>query len=597
MLFFERILNNKTGFQKEKGNQPAKGTRFSRFVFHISQIYIYLIASEILIAALLFAAGRGIGWYLLPVSFMAALFLLAQFYDGDINKTIVYEIIASAILLTGFIYFSGRIFDTTWDGNTYHKMAVGLMRYKWNPLRELPGGDVTQRIIGTTEMFDISLYTEAYTKGTEIFGASIYAMTDNIECGKAYTLLSMFCAFGITYHILQSKKKGTFMSLLFAVVVAMNPIAVQQIDSFYVDGFLHLMLYILILSLIQAADKEPVCSAGISGSLVASSMIILSNTKFTGLLYGGIYCIAYYIYGCIKRIRDKQAGWFKRCLKIGLLFACLAGVCIFWAGNSSYLTNIIRHKTIGYPLTGKNGYTFESSISPFPEKNHIKNLLIAIYCRMDNFTYASGQKPILKIPFSIYWNDTEKLYLKSVDCLLSGFGIWFSAAFTIGIISIVIKLVKMKKDKKFWFWLMNLLIIAVICGIISESWYAKYSPHVYFIPLIGLYFILDSNRTYIAKYAGVFVSFVFLFNGLLFLWFVPEEIRQSKVLYNNIISMKQYETVLFDYNSIGAYPGICFNLLDQNVHYQVDLSLNESGVKNRLHPTYPVFARTYWIPK
>lgn len=52
----------------------------------------------------------------------------------------------------------------------------------------------------------------------------------------------------------------------------MNPIAVQQLDTYYVDGFLHLMLYITVISLIMNMESNQVTDEKISFSMVAASV-------------------------------------------------------------------------------------------------------------------------------------------------------------------------------------------------------------------------------------------------------------------------------------------------------------------------------------
>jgi len=42
----------------------------------------------------------------------------------------------------------------------------------------------------------------------------------------------------------------------------------------------------------------------ISISLVVASMVTCGNIKFTGLLYGGIFCIAYFLWDCYKNIKN-----------------------------------------------------------------------------------------------------------------------------------------------------------------------------------------------------------------------------------------------------------------------------------------------------
>lgn len=566
------------------------------FFFHISQLYIYLFAIELWIASTLFFIGRPIGWYLLPISFSLAIVMLSVFYDHEIDKWFAGEIFVSIILLVMFVYVSGRVFDTSWDGNTYHKFAVGMLKNRWNPFYE-PSAALAGKVIGSDNLYSADFWADVYPKGTEIFGASVYLLTDNIEGGKAFILIGMFCTFSICYYFLRQHNKSTVFALIFSAIAALNPISIAQADSFYVDGFMHNLLLIEVLFLIVSIEGRNVISDKLCRSLIAGTVIICINIKFTGLVFSGIYCIAYYLYFCVLEFRKKDERWLQKCIRRGIGFAVVAAVAILWIGNTSYLMSISKHHTLCYPLTGKNPMDIISGISPFGEKNHLKNLLVSIYSELSSYAYSAGIPPKLKIPLSIH-NPEEKVHLlRYVDLVVSGFGVWFSAVFTISLIVILLKLIKMKRGREFWFWIMNLGIIALLCLLLSESWNARYSPHIYFISMIGLYFMLDSKMNLLQKVCGGIFSIIFIVNNLLFLWFLPDEVEKSNELRDNLVSMRQYDCVLFDYTGYGAFPSFCFNLLDYDIHYQVDFSLGGNPDSILLHEEYPYFSSARWMPR
>ena len=51
-------------------------------------------------------------------------------------KTLLVSILLGTIVFSVSVYCLGKIYDTTQDGNTYHKLAVGSMKNGWIPLRE-----------------------------------------------------------------------------------------------------------------------------------------------------------------------------------------------------------------------------------------------------------------------------------------------------------------------------------------------------------------------------------------------------------------------------------------------------------------------------
>lgn len=543
-----------------------KNYKTSTFFYHISLLYLYMIVINILMAALFFAIGKGMNWFFLPLSFAIAIGVLVIFYNETIDIKIVYEILAAILILIIFIYFAGRFYDTSWDGNGYHKLAIGLLKNQWNPFQNAPTGDAILNILGTGNPGS-EIWVEAYCKVTWFLGASIYFLTGNIESGKVYTVLGMFCVFWVTFYFLRSWGKKVYFSALFSLVAMLNPIAVQQLDTFYIDGFLHSILYILVVALVASATDKNRKRNVTTGSLIAASMIICGNIKFTGLLYGGLFCIAYFVWYCIS-IMGKDDHWVKKCLKRGINYAALAIVTVFWAGSSSYLTNFINHGSFTYPLTGENSVDIMTVNSAFSEVNRFKNLFLSLFSEMDNFTFDSNKLPILKIPFSINW-EKEKAALELPDVRISGFGILFSGILIIAIVVIVYKLLRMKKDKYFSLLLMNVLLCVALTIGITESWWARYAPYIYFIVLIGLYIIMDSKKKFVQR-MGIGLSIIALFNSALFLKDIPKEWKASQQISTSMKTLNNYKIV--DVYT-PSFSGIYFNLKDQGVYYKINSDL------------------------
>lgn len=544
-----------------------KDFKIHQFFYHISLLYIYMMAVNILIAAIFFAIGKSMNWYFLPLSFCISIAILCFFYDDIIDKKFIYEILVAIAILLVCIYFAGKFYDTSWDGNAYHKLAIGLLKNHWNPLYNTPDGNVSLDILGI-ENTGSGLWVEAYCKATWFLGASIYFLTGNIETGKAYTIIGMICVFFITFYFLRKKRKRMHFCLLFSLAAMLNPIAVQQIDSFYIDGFLQSMLYILVVALYMNITEKNKKKLKTSASLIAASMIICGNIKFTGLLYGGIFCIVYFLWYCVKEAHNKEIYWVKKCIKRGMAYAVLAFVTIFWAGSSSYLTNFINHGTFTYPLTGKNPVDIMSANSPFEDTNHFKNLFISLFSEMDNLKVTSNRVPTLKVPFTLNW-ESESAMLDLPDARISGFGFFFSGLLIIAIILILIKLLRMKKNADFYLLLINVLVCIALSIGITESWWARYAPYIYFILLMGLYIILDAKKIY-AYAIGTLMAVIVCVNGAIFLYSLPEEMKFSKQVFSQIKELNNYK--LIDVYTT-SFSGLYFNLKDLGVYYSVNENL------------------------
>ena len=543
---------------------------FSSFCLHTAQILLFTMAADLLLTAALFVLGISMQWFYLPLSFSIGVLCSALFSAGERSslRQTIYEIFFCVLSFTLLTFVSGLLFDATWDGNAYHKLAVGLLKNSWNPMRQMPS-DMLPEIARYEGM---TIWVEGYCKATWIFGAGVYFLTGNIECAKVYTLIGILCSLLISVYYLKKKGKGTLFCTAFSLAAAASPIAIQQFDSFYVDGFMHSMLYILVLSLLMGCE-ENTFDIRISASLISASMMICGNIKFTGLLYGGIFCIAFFAMKCVLAAVKHPGDWLGRRIKRGLLFALLAFVTVFWAGNSSYLTNLLRHGTPCYPLMGKNPIDIMTANSPFTEVNHFKNLFLSLFSRVDNFALAEAlefdRTVKLKIPFSVDW-DVEKIYCYTTDTRISGFGIFFGGILIISLAVIVYRLIRMKKDESFCRLLTGLITCVGLTFAIKESWWARYSPYIYFIVLAALYLALDSGRKPL-KVLGVLLTGLLLVNNLLPLCRLPDRWRYSRQTSQEMQNLSERYVYVYSIN----FPGTYYNLKDNNVYYFIDPKLQE----------------------
>ena len=65
--------------ENRKKTLESAGILLTRGLFHISQLYLYVMAANLILAVGLFLIGKSIHWFLLPVSFAAGVILLLHF--------------------------------------------------------------------------------------------------------------------------------------------------------------------------------------------------------------------------------------------------------------------------------------------------------------------------------------------------------------------------------------------------------------------------------------------------------------------------------------------------------------------------------------
>jgi|GEM_PF-2545574 len=525
---------------------------YSRLFFHMAQLVLYIIAANLVLASVLFLLGRSISWWTLPVSFALAMGVLSYFYGDDDKRMLLPECILTLLCMIAFTMVIGRFYDISWDGNAYHKVAIGMLENGWNPVRELPEDAWAQ----ADESFSGALiYCEAYCKVTWIFAASVYALTGNIESGKVYGILAIAVAFGLALYFLRKKGYQNLPSIGIAACIALNPIAVQQMLTYYMDGFLHTMLAILIIGLLMLSDKERF-DAKVSASIVACAMLICGNVKFTGLLYGGIFCIAFYLWNCIT-----ERKWFLS----GVRYAALAITTVCVCGFNPYVTNVMRHGSITYPLTGAGKRDIMSGNSPFEEQNHFRNVILSLFSKMDNYQNGSRHEAYLKLPFTIDWS-YERPYLDIPDARLSGFGMLFSGALVLALIVLVIYLIRGKKNRTYAMVVMNLVVCLALTFGIKESWWARYAPYIYFIPMIGLLVAAKSEKRLMRGVGAVLAITLLLNSGL---YVLPMKNLYARSMFiNSYLEQMRSNDMMEVANK--DFEGVYYNLKDKDILYIVN---------------------------
>ncbi|WP_036947864.1 hypothetical protein [Pseudobutyrivibrio ruminis] len=540
----------------------------SLLMFDVASVLIYIFMMLLLETSVLFCFKINIFWGTMPLACIGAGIVFFALRENSFKRT-VYVITFSIIIIILASAISNTYYDRSWDGNAYHKLAVGLLKNGWNPLWEKPSLEISEGI-GHTD--GNVIWCEGYCKGTWIYAASIYALVHNIEAGKSYTLIGMITVGSLAYYYLNKKKYANKVIIGGTLLLAINPIAMQQMDSFYLDGFLHCMIICLVISLMMMQDND-LFDKKISKSLVFSTMIVCGNIKFTGLLYGGIFCIAFYIYACVNNFRligKIDSAIIERTI----FYLILAVTTVLWAGNLTYLTNVIRHKTLLYPLLGSDSKDIMSGNSPFLEENHIKNLLVSLFSYTDNMQREADGTIDLKIPFT--FSIKRELYsIILPDTRIGGFGIFFSGIFCFAIIGLFIYILKLKKDKDFWLILTVFSCCILLTFGIKESWWARYAPYIYIISVVGVLVLVGSNYKFINK-IGFIIMLILLLNNLLPLISLPIDIKKSMTIRSELVEIKA-EMPIEVYND--DFPGVYYNFKDSNIKYVINEKLAEEENK------------------
>lgn len=520
----------------------------------LSGIFLLLfIIFNILISNALFIVKIEITKYNMIVSLLLCIFILLwvlkKFNLLSLKKfyNIIIALILPIALIVGSLFVNSKIMDFTFDGNTYHKATIGLLKEGWNPLYETAaefdnGRENKIYIENSSSELWTELWTDCYARATHVYQANAYALTNNIESGKSINTLSIIALFLIIFSYLALRFKKIVFPFIFALCCITYSVVSAQYLTVYIDFFVYIYLLLLLFSffVIEFRRNEKELNFGLL--IYSLALLMLINIKFNSFAYAGIFCLGYYFYYIYKLIkkREKEQKFF---VKFTTISAINVIVGVFIIGLSVYPKNFIEYGNPFYPLYGENKVDIitENQPAEFENLPAIEKYTRAMFSKTENMAKASGRETEYKIPFAV--SKDEMNYIRMTDTRISGNGVLFSGIFIISLILLILTSIKMYHYNKKIFIMASipLAITFLMIFLLSESWWARYFPQTYFIVLIVIFYL------YLLKGKFYKVLLVVLF---------------ILVLANNGITLFKATEYSYDQNKLANNE---FRLLEENV--------------------------------
>lgn len=525
--------------------------------YNAALLFILMFANTLIITSALFLINIPISIFHLPVSLILGVIELKLIRNENI-KNIILALITFVIVFSVSCLLCGHVYDDSADGNGYHKFAIGLLKNEWNPIY-----DSQEKIIKKLNLdAEENLWVEHYPKATWIYGANVYKLTNNIETAKTFNLMAVFTLFFVITYLINKIYQKKLIAIMLAIGACTFPIIWQQIFCLYLDGFMGIILLLLIiyfyLFIKNNQNKEYFL---ISASLI----IIISNIKYTGLFYAGIFCLGYYIYYLINKIKNKD---YKPLIKTTVSFTIVLLISLLIVGSNSYIKNLITKGNPLYPIIGKDKVDIITPQQPqlFANKSPIEKNFYSIFSYTANYATTFNQgTPKLKIPFTSNMNN-ELLSIVE-DTRIGGFGIYFSGVFIISIIVIIvytISKIKNKEYEKIIFIGIPFVITILLMFFFKESWWARYSPQTYFIVLMALFILLTSQNKKLYALASVLLLLCSFNSALIFRQMIKTKIPVSGQTRTNLEKLEN-RTIIIKQD---GFDGVKFNLIDHNIKYK-----------------------------
>lgn len=558
-----------------------KHDKLFKILYESGILLIGFIVVDVLVSMILFCLKLHISvinfWASLIITMLA--FLLIG--NNNNNKTYINKVLSILLFLAilfGSIFVASKIYDSSYDGNSYHKGAIGMMAHGWNPIYETAENysDSIFHIRGAK----IFTWIDHYQNLSWIFGSTVYRVFGNIETAKSLNYLLISGTLLILMNYFRRFKFKNSQSIILAFITVFSPVVLSQFFSFYIDGNLAITFYLYIAT-VSLITFELVKLKTISGDLLFNfffSICILANLKLTGILLitAGILPLAGYLTILFIQKKIKVFDYWK--LFGTTLFSILFAILVI--GGTSYVKNTFTMRNPFYPLLGDNRSDIITTMQPaeLMGKNQIEKLLISVFSKSDNVQLYSWKALEYKLPLT--WSNEEIDNLNITDTRIGGFGIFYSFIFIMSLITIIsylINVYKVKKESGTDAALYKIIISCILVSILiylvlpTENWWARYAPNIYLLtPLAAAIMFGKINQTPKSSFVKVglvvFIITIFL-NQLPFIYFRAITPEGNKIVKTELLEAKGYVEKNPEAKVIinNHYMGVFYNLLDSGI--------------------------------
>jgi hypothetical protein len=243
---------------------------------------------------------------------------------------------------------------------------------------------------------------------------------------------------------------------------------------------------------------------------------------------------------------------------------------VLFIGFNPYVTNTIHFGHPFHPLAGKDKIDIMIHNYPlgFKEKIRIEKLFISLFAETGGSSVKDNIAPSLKFPFQ--FSKVEIYKLSKVGNRTGGFGIIFSGILILSLLVFALTILNSNynNSRRYFYQILFLLIFSIL--FMSESWWARYAPQLYFIPLIILLYAEFYNQKNIKHLKNLTYLVIILNTGLLGLMTIKKNFSNTVAINGQLAKFKkQNQTLLVDYGFFRSnrirFSENSINTMEQNL--------------------------------
>lgn len=390
-----------------------------------------------------------------------------------------------AILLV-WSFATRSFYDPGFDGYAYHLSAIWDIAAGWNPFLSSHS----------------NIWVDSYPNGYWVLQSYIVGATGLLMSGQSLIVGLTATVFLLAYSFFIERFKSLLphrnqvLALLFAGIIAGNPVVIGQLLTHYVDAPLYLFGAALVLFLLS----DTVSPNWLTRLGIVACIILMVNTKTAALYYAPLLVFG----GFIAEIAYRSSYhspftevfvWIKH---KGILYGFAFIFSVVAVGYKPYLTNIADHGDLLYPPVEQIMKGNEPS-NVIPLSAPMK-FIYGVFARTDHSEWPIDAPIEIKVPGTFHVSEFKFMRF---DTRRGGFGPFFSLALIVSIASYgIVKLASRDKSKYKWhrtgdsLALFGIAMIA-ISMFFPESWWARYVPFawpgVLFLSVAAI-FLQDRGR-------------------------------------------------------------------------------------------------------
>jgi hypothetical protein len=456
-----------------KADSPSQ--QITNFSILVGAILVAFLCSILLISSTLFVSGIVISRFHVPLAgLMAAGFgwwAATVYFPAHRGRAFGLAFGSSVIAVASFAVINRYIYDTSWDGQGYHAEAILQLMNAWNPLRDvLPEGAASP------------LKLRFYAKGSWITAAALNTFVGDVEAGKALHLTLMLAAWLFSLAAVSTIAGLAWpYKVMVSLVLAINPVSICQMFTYYVDGQLGSLL-ISAVSLMILLDRRPDRVLMLSLMLI---VVLTINVKLSGAVYIGIITIGYWSWYVLAK--KERWGEFGAWLFSG---GVVGGAFI---GFNPYLNEFFsRFSTNRLSLSVADSVSllkmavYNDAPPNFFGKGSFEQLLISLFSKSQVLFWSPVRPSRFKLPFTVSQDEIQAFW--APDVRTGGFGPLFSGALILSLLILVTYISNYRhafKDNIALFVLVALTILSATPN--PMMWWARFAPQFWMVPgIVGL---------------------------------------------------------------------------------------------------------------